>query len=372
MRRNTFSLILCVFMALSFACGCQRGENTERVVTGDMPAENCLERLKQCGAKLDYHDNGNLKSISLVGIEMDDVALSGLGQCKTLESIVFASHEKPNEKVTNAAIVSLSGIATLKTLDVCGTTVTSDVLPQLKNMKALSQLKMSGKLSGDGLKVLSSQFPALMTIAFDRSDIGDDDLAEIAKVKKLVGLFLSYTNVTDKGLPHLVSLSNLKNIRLSNTAVTDEGVKSLVSLKALVQLDLSNTSVGDAALATLSEMTQLERLNLYMTQVTDAGVDSLMTLVNLNWLNLDACRIGDVSVPKLATLKKLMFLHLGSTDVSDACIETLKTMSHVKELYVTRTKITRQGAESLVASLPQDCNVYVDKVVDEETDDALQ
>jgi len=47
-------------------------------------------------------------------------------------------------------------------------------------------------------------------------------------------------------------------------------------------------------------------------------------------------------------------------------------MSHVKELYVTRTNITRQGAESLVAALPKDCNVYVDKVVDDQADDAVQ
>jgi len=347
--------------------GCQRNNKDS-----ETSAEICLDRLEELGAKLEYHANGNLKSINLVGINVDDAALNGLGRFKTLEKIIIASHDKPNGRVTDAAIVPLSGCATLKELDLCGTAVTSDVLPKLQNMKALSQLKMSGKLSGDGLKVLGTQFPALMTIAFDRSDINDTDLIEIAKAKKLLGLFLAHTNITDKGMPQLTQLTSLKNIRLSNTAVTDEGVKSLVALKALVNVDLSNTNVGDAALVALGQMPQLERLNLYTTQVTDACVDSLLPLVNLNWLNLDACRISDGSVPKLATLKKLTFLHLGRTDVTDASIDTLKTMPHVKELYVTRTNITRQGAESLVAALPKECSVFVDKVVDDETDVAVE
>jgi len=342
-----------VFVAIIMATGCRP--------SGGSSMEACLDQLKESGAKLEYHSNGNLKSINLVGIEIDDVALSGLEHFNTLESVTFASHEKPNDRVTDATIVRLSGMATLKSLDTCGTAATSDVLPKLQNMKALSQLKMSGKLSGEGLKSLGTQFPALTTLAFDRSDIGDDDLAEIAKAKRLVGLFLAYTNITDKGMSHLAELPALSNIRLSNTAITDEGVMPLASLQALARIDLSSTKVGNAALAALSDMSRLERLNLYMTQVTDEGVDSLLPLGNLNWLNLDACRIGDVSVPKLATLKKLTFLHLGSTDISDASIETLKTMSHVKELYVTRTNVTRQGAESLVSALPQDCSVYVDK-----------
>jgi len=365
MYRISFQRTVCVLLAITLTIGCQHSENTEHVATHGLSVEECLERLEQCGAKLEYHANGNnLKSINLAGIEIDDAVLNGLGQFKTLETIVIASHDKPNDQVTDAAIVQLSGIVTLKTLDLCGTAVTSDVLPQLKNMKALSQLRMSGKLSGDGLKVLSSQFPALGLIAFDRSDIGDDDLVEIAKVKRLVSLFLAHTQITDKGMPCLAGLSNLKNIRLGNTAVTDEGVKSLVPLKALINIDLSNTSIGDDALATLASMTQLEQLNLYTTRVTDAGVDFLIPLVNLTKLNLDACNISDESIPKLATLKKLTFLHLGRTDISDDCIETLKTMPHVKELYVTRTKITRQGAESLVAALPQDCIVNVDKAGD--------
>ncbi len=361
MHRISFSSVVIIFIAISLASGCQPGGNADRE-SGGLPAEGCLERLKELGAKFEYHANGNPKSINLVGIDVGDAALNGLGQFKTLETVTFASHEKPNDKVTDAAVAQLSGIATLKTLDTCGTAVTGEVLPKLKNMKALSQLKMSGQLSGDGLKVLGTQFPVLTSIAFDRSDIGDDDLAEIAKVKRLAGLFLAYTKITNEGMPRLAGLTSLRSIRLGNTAVSDEGVKSLVTLKALTNLDLSNTNVGDAGLDALKGMTQLERLNLYMTKVTDAGVDSLVPLLNLTWLNLDACRIGDVSVPKLATLKKLTFLHLGSTDVSDACINTLKTMPHVKELTLTRTKVTRPGAESLITALPRDCSVYVNKV----------
>ena len=227
---SRFHVLLCVLLACVLISGCR----TKRIDTDAANAsQQCLERLKKLGAKLEYHKNGNLKSIDLVGLEVDDTALDGWEHFKTLESVVIASDKQPNDRVTDAAVAKLSGIATLKTLDLIGTAATGDVLPKLQNMKALATLKMSGRISGDGLKSLET-FPALRSVAFDKSDINDDDLAEIAKAKRLVGLFLAYTKVTDNGMPHLASLTSLHNLRLGNTAVTDEGMKPLVSLKALI------------------------------------------------------------------------------------------------------------------------------------------
>jgi hypothetical protein len=57
--------------------------------------------------------------------------------------------------------------------------------------------------------------------------------------------------------------------------VTDAGLKELAALKQLQWLELSWTQVTDAGLKVLAGLTQLKRLYLSGTQVTDAGLQNL-------------------------------------------------------------------------------------------------
>jgi Leucine-rich repeat (LRR) protein len=330
------------------------------VLSGQPLAENFAEQLKALGAKLEYRADGSVKSVNLVGVDANDLQLAGLEQFQSLESLTVASFEKPNERITDTSIERLSGIKTLKSLDASGSGVTGGAFQKLNGLTSLSQLKMSGKLHG-GFAGFAERFPSLTSVAFDRSDVNDDDLAEIVKVKRLNVIFLSNTAVTDKGIALLERLPALRNLRISNMPITDDGLKPLGVLKQLKNIDLSNTNVGNATLVTLGTLPQLERINLYMTKVTDDGIDAILPLRNIVWLNLDACQIGDVTIPKLTSFSKMTFLHLGKTKITDHSVDILKEMRQLKELHITETKITNAGAESLAAAMPHDCVLYVDK-----------
>ena len=364
--RNTFlPVMLLVGMIMLTGCESKSGpteKNSDKATSIDSPkislGNECLRRLEELGAKLTRHSNGTIKSIDLVGIKVDDKTLDGLGELKTLESLVVASIDRPNPNVTDASIAQLSGIGTLKTLDLCGTAVTAKLLARLNDMRSLSQLKMSGELGHDGFEALT-HFPALTSLALDVSDVSDSDLKTIAQAKKLSKLLLSKTAITDEGVSSLAGLANLECCRLSNTAITDESVVTLAKLKGLTDIDLSNTAVGDASLQVIGTMEQVKRLNFYTTKITDAGLDSLLKLENLIWLNLDNCDISDDGASKLGPLTNLVFLHLGRTKITDMSLETLASLSKLKDLHVTRTAVTQAGVEKLQKNLP-DCRVIAD------------
>jgi len=321
MRYSALAMILFSAIMIS-GCSPKKTESENSAQNVSVSAENppkkevsekeVIEQLKNLGAKLEFHTDGKIKSVNVIGVEE-----------------------------SNPQIVS-------------------DVLQKRNGLTSLTQLKMSGKLHGN-FAGFAERFPSLTSVAFDRSDVDDEDLAEIVKVKRLNVIFLSNTAVTDQGIALLGQLGELRNIRLGNTSVTDNGIRHLAQLKQLKNIDLSNTAVGNATLAVLGTMPQLERINLYMTKVTDDGIDAILPLRNIVWLNLDACQIGDVTVPKLTAFKKMTFLHLGKTNISDVSIAALKEMQQLKELHITETKITRPAAESLASAMPHDCVLVVDK-----------
>lgn len=79
----------------------------------------------------------------------------------------------------------------------------------------------------------------------------DADLANVARLKEIRKLVLSYSNITDAGLEHLAGLKSLHTLRLSGTKITDAGLKHLEGLTDLRELLLQGTAVTNAGVERL-------------------------------------------------------------------------------------------------------------------------
>jgi len=86
----------------------------------------------------------------------------------------------------------------------------------------------------------------------------------------------------------LASVSTyLTSVKLGSASITEENLAAeLPKMKNLIKLDLSQTQVGDAVLDAVAQLEGLEWLNLYGTHVTDAGLMKLKGLVNLQKIYL--------------------------------------------------------------------------------------
>ena len=91
----------------------------------------------------------------------------------------------------------------------------------------------------------------------------DAQLADLARVPRVLALDLSGSQVQDAQLKHLETLDELHTLDLSDTAITSAGLPDLAKLTSLRKLTLSNTLVDDAGLKEhIPDFPALETLEL--------------------------------------------------------------------------------------------------------------
>ena len=114
------------------------------------------------------------------------------------------------------------------------------------------------------------------------SEITDNDLMSLTGLPGLTRLYLIDTGITPAGLVHLKGLTSLKILALDNLRITDSGLTALGELSGLTTLYLGFTEITDAGLVHLERLTNLETLFLNNTRITDAGVARLKKTLPLS------------------------------------------------------------------------------------------
>jgi Leucine-rich repeat (LRR) protein len=202
----------------------------------------------------------------------------------------------------------------------------------------------------------ASKKPPLRVLKLDNTAVTDKELGEIVSGNlELVELTLGGTKITDAGLDHLVRLNKLRKIRLSNTAITDAAGEKLAKIPTLQDIDVSQTEFGDTGFASLQPLLKLKSLNIYLTNVTDKGLEAIKdfgSLKVLTRLNLDLCPISNTGVRNILAAESLEWIHLGGTEITDAVTPEIIKFKKLKEIIVTKTDVTKSGAENLRKILP--------------------
>jgi hypothetical protein len=146
--------------------------------------------------------------------------------------------------------------------------------PQLsaEQQQAADKLKAKG---GSVMQLAADTDALAVNLGLAGKAIGDDELALVKTLPKVVELDLHGTAVTDAGLANLEGMKDLTRLRLDRTKVGDAGVAHLKDLSNLTYLNLYETPVTDAGLDSLKGLKNLKKLYLWQTKVTDAGAESL-------------------------------------------------------------------------------------------------
>lgn len=151
--------------------------------------------------------------------------------------------------VTGKGLANLSGLANLRSLFLGCRSISPEGLAHLSRMTYLNELDLDIP-ELDHIEFLR-QFTRLTRLTLMHTAITDDDLANIAGLKQLDGLGVSYAQIGDEGLRHVAGLSNLFSLELSHTRITDAGLDQLPSLSKCMLLDIQGTAVtrvGEARL----------------------------------------------------------------------------------------------------------------------------
>ena len=239
---------------------------------------DAVAAIKKLGGivKLD-EISGEVIRVSLINSRITD---AGLVHLKALTSLKRFWLYGP--QITDAGLEHLKGLTNLKRFLHCNTQITDAGLEHLKGLAKLTTLRHVTQVDLMFLSWIC--YGEYSGKSVDPQVMGTDATLELLSffppsiLAKLTSLRLTGPQITDAGLEHLkglTGLTNLTTLYLNNMQITDAGLEHLKGLTTLETLFLNNTHITDAGLVHLKGMTRLKLFMLNDTQVTDAGLSKL-------------------------------------------------------------------------------------------------
>lgn len=117
------------------------------------------------------------------------------------------------------------------------------------------------------------QYKRLKGIVFRDCPLGDDDIAQIAKLPQLVNLNLDNTAISDVGLAALADAGKLMYLWINRAKIDGSGLAAFVEKGHKLRcLQVEHTMFDDQALQLAARMPKLDGLHLTHTRISEAGL----------------------------------------------------------------------------------------------------
>jgi len=182
----------------------------------------------------------------------DNVELAAI--CRWLPGLVELT--LGNTKITDAGLVHLTQLPTLRVIRLSRTAITDAGMSTLAKCEFLERVDLS------------------------QTKIGDFGVWELRALPRLKDLNLYLTLVTDAGLDSFRrgdhrSAAKIERLNLDKCPITDAGIAKLSSLTSLAWIHLGGTAITDSSLIELAKFETLKEAIVTKTETTLAGVEKL-------------------------------------------------------------------------------------------------
>ena len=213
-----------------------------------------------------------------------------------------------NEKVTDEWLECLSGVSTLRRIDLANCS------------------------PGDGLRHLS-HLTGLREVNLTLTPITDEALRHLAGLTELQVLGLASTQCTGTGFMHLKGLKKLENVNFHFTPLNDDGLRAITQVPISGRLWFAHTKFTDAGTAGLSNLKGLKRCGIGSTDKASSGESvaalAKLPLEDLALLDNQATPAGLAYAAKIATLRRLEVSH--APTVTDESLRAVGLMPALEE-----------------------------------------
>ena len=179
----------------------------------------------------------NLRALDLEFCNnVTDSACAVIGTMRQLRGLNLKKTGFEKEKISNAGLSKLSGLANLEFLNASGNLATNEGLQHLQPLTRLQELDLS------------------------HLPINDEGLTHLLPLKNLQRLELIYSEglagpiVTDTGTHSLATLGQLRTLNLVGSRITDDSIVELSRLRKLVRLILINSNLSAQGIGRLRRM----------------------------------------------------------------------------------------------------------------------
>jgi len=202
-------------------------------------------------------------------------------------------------------------------------------------------------------KWFGSSFGSVYKLDLRKAKSDNALLAQIAVLKELRALDLSYANIDDDGVRRIAHLP-LRELWLQGTHITDASAAAISQMKTLDFLQLNATPLTDQFLEHLETLPALDKLGLRGTKVTGAGLRFLSRHPALREVDVYWTSVDDAGVQSLADCQALTFVGLSMTKITNKAFESLEKLPNLTGVDLTANRpITKDAVAEFQKSHPQ-------------------
>ena len=327
----------------------------------------------ECLQSLHYVEELSLGWCRLISDKGVDTLTSQPNRGEHLESLSLARCQ-----MTDIGVEHLTRLSALKALDLNGCAVIGSValgvvLKKLENLHTLDVsycpyiLRSSWQGKINSLRSLDlcysavknvhisrlSSLPLLEELNLDSCPVGDWSLAHLADnnvVPNLKSLDLADTDVTDEGLVHVAKMKNLEHLSLFYCEITSSGLRHLSNMHSLQALNLDSRDIGDSAMYHLRNLKNLKCLDVFSGRITDNGCSHIVKIQTLESLELCGGGISDFGTffCNMLAFECNIISHMGSLALTPIGCHHLSKLQNLTSLNLSQNeRITNIGASSL-------------------------
>ncbi|MDF1852562.1 MAG: hypothetical protein P1U85_17115, partial [Verrucomicrobiales bacterium] len=200
-----------------------------------------------------------------------ETKVAELGEDPSIEALALGIEASygSSEDVTDAAIATYDSVW--------------DTLTPEEQQERMDEVLLAAEKYSFSVMPISAEDDRLRVNVINAAkEFGDDQLKLLEPVAdRVVWLDLARSQVTDEGLKTVGKMRALERLHLENTAVTDAGVAELGSLAQLEYLNLYGTQVGNGIFTTFETLPNLKKVYVWQTQVDASAAKTFERSVNL-------------------------------------------------------------------------------------------
>lgn len=153
---------------------------------------------------------------------------------------------------------------------------------------------------------------------------------------ELVQVRLMGEKFGDSDLALVVGLPDIRTLNVSNSNVTNEGLKEIAKIKSLRSLDLSRTKVTE--IASLTALADLEELILTFTEVKEAALEPISQFAKMRNVSFSGLRVGNRAIEWVAKCQHLEALNIDYAILGENALQPLHERQTLKFVSVKDAK----------------------------------
>ena len=260
-----------------------------------------------------------------------------------------------NEQITDEWLKHLSGLSTLKRLDVANCEIHGPGLRHIAGLTGLRELNLTlTPVTDEGLEHLA-QLTELRTLGLASTKCNGTGFAHLKALRKLENVNFHFTPLNDAGLRAISQIPISDRLWFAHTRFTDAGAKALASLTELKHCGIGSNhkESSGAAVAALSQL-PLEELSLLDSQATPEGIEHAAKISTLERLDVShAPAVTDQSMMLIAQMPNLTEFRLRGARLTDDGLRYLARSKSLKSITLSgANQITPAVIEELKKSHP--------------------